>query len=199
MLLAMLPIAELVPRIPDTALALFISMAAIIFAARRWRSNVLKKRRQAEGSPISPRLPTAPTQNSLSVREVTMEVHALVADLEETSRRAAAQIQNRCAKLEILIAEADEKIRTLTALTSGTTPTIPPPEIATPPSSNAAQLLGRLRQERGAPEPEEDPVYKGIYALADQGRSAREIGQELGRQPGEIELILALRRRQHAS
>jgi hypothetical protein len=38
-----------------------------------------------------------------------------------------------------------------------------------------------------------DPKHLQIYRLADQGRSAREIAQELNRPSGEIELILALR------
>jgi hypothetical protein len=39
-----------------------------------------------------------------------------------------------------------------------------------------------------------DPRHALVYALADQGRSFKDIAQELNRPSGEIELILALRR-----
>ena len=38
--------------------------------------------------------------------------------------------------------------------------------------------------------------YARIYALADSGRDARQIAAELDRPHGEVELILALRRRE---
>jgi hypothetical protein len=43
------------------------------------------------------------------------------------------------------------------------------------------------------PAPSIDPRHAEIYALADQGRSPRDIATHLGRPSGEIELILALR------
>jgi hypothetical protein len=43
------------------------------------------------------------------------------------------------------------------------------------------------------PPPAIDSRYAEIYALADQGRSPRDIATHLGRPSGEIELILALR------
>ena len=38
-----------------------------------------------------------------------------------------------------------------------------------------------------------DPQHVDVYSLADQGKSARQIADTLGRPSGEIELILALR------
>ena len=72
---------------------------------------------------------------------------------------------------------------------------IPPARPATAVVSDAQQMLQRLRAERGAPAPADDPAYAPVYLLADQGKSPREIAKELNRQPGEIELILALRTR----
>jgi hypothetical protein len=110
-----------------------------------------------------------------------------------------AQLDNRYTRLEQLLAEADEKIRKLEQLTQPPgTPAVQSPLAAAPVPqavvTDAQRALARLRTERGAPPAEQDPAYLPIYTLADRGKSSREIAQELGRQPGEIELILALRR-----
>ncbi len=42
-------------------------------------------------------------------------------------------------------------------------------------------------------EPRIDPRHAEVYMLADQGRSSRQIAQQLQRPEGEVELILALR------
>jgi hypothetical protein len=129
----------------------------------------------------------------MNVRTVMTEIHALLADVEETARRVAAQMDNRRMRLEQMLAEADDKIKRLESLTSAQ----PPGVVAAPVQRDASQTLSRLRQERGAPPVNEDPAYRPVYQLADEGKSSREIGQALNRQPGEIELILALRNRQN--
>jgi uncharacterized membrane protein YccC len=179
--------------------ALLLAGVALVFAVRRWRMVVVRKQRAAGGAMTTKNRVTerATMGSSLNVREVTAEIQSLLAEVEETARRVAAQIDNRKRALEQLIAEADEKIRKLESLTRGETGGA---GTGTGTVGNvtreAAQTLSRLRQERGAPPANEDPAYAPIYQLADQGKSAREIGQALGRQPGEIELILALRGRQ---
>jgi hypothetical protein len=180
-------------------MALLIAGGAIIFVIVHWRRNVVRRKSQpAERMTVA---------NPLSVREVTTEVEALLGELEETSRRLAAQLDNRYARLEQLLAEADERIRRLEELGAakghGENPQIT--QIAQMNSgkegearmvvSEAQRTLARLRAERGAPPAGEDPAYVPIYELADRGKTSREIAQELGRQPGEIELILALRQR----
>ena len=149
----------------------------------------MQPRAAASSSPLpSPLPPTAASPSALNLRTVTTEIHALLADVEETARRVAAQIDNRRSRLEQLLAEADEKIKRLESLTAAT----PAAVVATPVQRDASQTLSRLRQERGAPPVNEDPAYRPVYQLADEGKSSREIGQALNRQPGEIELILAL-------
>jgi hypothetical protein len=201
----------------EAQIALLISGAALIFALKRWRQNKMQKN-AADGSPEdTDPLDHHPLEmgrdgrarpSALNVREVASELSALLADLEETSRRVAAQIENRRTGLELLLKEADEKIKRLEALTRAAgaatvQPTIPgraEPMERSPQviggARDAAATLSRLRAERGAPSAAEDPAYRPIYMLADKGKTAREIAQELGRQPGEVELILALRGRQ---
>lgn len=180
-----------------TQIAVFATAAGLVFAIRRWRKNVVTQQRRAAAAP-APRSAPAERGSALNVRELTVEIQALLAEVEDTARRAAAQIDNRYRKLEQLCAEADERIRKLEALQAAPVPAARP-VIGTAANAGVAtggtDLLSRLRQERGAPVATEDPAYRPIYQLADLGRTAREIAQELGRQPGEVELILALRKR----
>jgi hypothetical protein len=196
-----LPLAEGFMTVTPTQWAVLIVGVAIIFSVRRWRINVLRQRKQRAGDsaqavafvPPLPPTATAPSHSAMTVRTVTTEIQSLLADVEETARRVAAQIDNRRSLLEQLLAEADEKIKRLESLTAGGAA-----PIAAPMQRDASQTLNRLRQERGAPPVDEDPAYRPVYQLADEGKSSREIGQALNRQPGEIELILALRDRQRA-
>jgi hypothetical protein len=186
-------------------IAMLVALGAIIFVVVNWRRNVVRRKNQPEERTLA--------GSPLSMREVTTEVEALLGELEETSRRLAAQLDNRYTRLEQLLAEADERIKRLEALGAGggdgakgrhgdtaqelaETPQIAPRDGGTVQSavSAAQRTLSRLRAERGAPPAGQDPAYAPIYALADKGKTPREIAQELGRQPGEIELILALRR-----
>jgi hypothetical protein len=166
---------------------LMAGMAILLVTILRWRTLVVKQQEKSKAA-----APPAVSPSALNVREVAAELQALLADLEETSRRLTAQLDNRHTRLEQLVAEADAKIAKLESLLKhgAEAATSPGPTVAI----EAQSALERLRQERSAPPPEVDPAYQPIYALADRGKSPREIAQELGRQPGEIELILALRR-----
>jgi hypothetical protein len=181
------PQSQLIFGLTPAQFALLVAVMAIIFTVMRWRSLSARRNRPRPDA-ISEAVGASP----LNVREITTEVQALLADLEETSRRLTAQIDNRYTRLEQLMAEADQKIKRLEALTGAEGRTAPA-------VAEAQSALQRLRQERGAPAATEDPAYQPIFALADRGKSSREIAQELGRQPGEIELILALRQRQKVS
>ncbi len=203
-------LADGVLGLSQVQLALMGSLAAMIYAVTRWRRNAVDKSRMrasgtqaAKGAGGEAGRASLAAANPLSMRELTTEIQALLSDLEETARRLTAQLDNRYMRLEQLLAEADEKIRRLEGAngTSGiagnmTLPVPRKPAVdAAPVLTEAQRALARLRQERGAPPAAQDPAYQPIYGLADRGKSSREIAQELGRQPGEIELILALRKR----
>ena len=155
---------------------LFVTGLAII----TW--TVVRMRKQAKRDLASGRT-TVPT-NSLSasdVRHLAEELNTLVAELQDTSRRIAAQIDNRVTKLDILLAEADEKIKRLEAAVTASTPLPDSLPAATPPAEAS------------------DPRHRRIYELADQGHSPREIAQQVSMPPGEVELILNLRPKRAAS
>jgi len=146
--------------------------------------NVVKNRQKAEKVDATP----AFTKSSLSVREVTTEIQSLLADVEETSRRVAAQIDNRYQRLEILLTEADQKIKRMEELEK---------RLGNATSGAETRMVAPRSLETKAgtrPQPAgEDAAYREVYQLADAGAGSREIAQKLGKQPGEIDLILALR------
>ncbi len=113
-------------------------------------------------------------------RAVERDMSNLLVELSAMARQITAQIDTRSAKLELLIKEADEKIAQLREMTQGT---------RVSPYAMAAPIAPRSK----APEVPVEAAHSEIYSLADEGRSPREIAAQLGRQDGEIELILALR------
>jgi DNA-binding NarL/FixJ family response regulator len=122
-----------------------------------------------------------PTNLSLAgQREVERQMTELLVELEQMARQMTAQLDTRARKLELLIKEADEKIAALRD--SGSSNPVIPTFV---PSETSSAL----------PAPAADPRHIEVYELADAGRSARQIAQQLGRPQGEIELILHLRPR----
>jgi hypothetical protein len=122
-------------------------------------------------------LSKAPAYASLAQqRSVERQMQNVLVELSDMSRQISGQLDNRAAKLEALIHEADEKIAAMKSAIATSSPGL-------------ARMID-------APEtrPPSDPRHAQVYALADQGRSSMEIAQQLDRPSGEIELILALRR-----
>lgn len=101
------------------------------------------------------------------------DLESLIGELQDLSRRISAEIDTRFAKLEAAMRDADRRIA----------------------------VLNRLSREAGDKSPakskqaqEGDTRYDIVYELADAGFSCVEIAKDLGKTPGEIELILNLRR-----
>ena len=90
----------------------------------------------------------------------------VMADATELSQRLAAQLDSKAARLEQLIAEADAKIAALEA-----------------------------RGGSAAREEPEDPRHAEVLAMSGRGMSAVEIARATGMPTGQVELIVALRKR----
>ena len=131
-------------------------------------------------------------------RQVERDIGNLMVEMLETARQMTAQLDTRAARLEILIAEADQRLASLKSAASVAAPAAPPPASAEPaepsPSDGPARAVSDLVLTREPEETPPDPRHAEIYALADQGHSTREIARSLDRPNGEVELILALRR-----
>jgi len=126
----------------------------------------------------------------------------LTVQLEELSRRIGAQIDTRFQKLETVIADADQRIASLEALLRAAKD-IPALDVA---AGDDRVCKGREASEApaawqkagttapGAIPSREDPLRRRIHELSASGKTSVEIAQAVGRNPGEIELILALPR-----
>jgi hypothetical protein len=133
--------------------------------------RMTRQRQAARGQLVS----GSGTRAARSAETLRDQLDALMVQLEELARSTSAQIETRYTKLEVLLEEADRKIAQLESL-----------------------LVNVSRS--GQPEPAIDPVkpeHRRIRELADAGRTPVQIAQETGRDVGEVELILALRKNRH--
>ena len=145
----------------------------------------------------------------------------LMVDAEAMARRLGAILDNKAARLELLIEEADMKLDQLNRAMSradapmGRTPDEaadrpkPPMRTLDPSVLDRARLeqdqqeretrvAGRIapeQRQREEPEPPEISISDQIQELALQGKSSKEIASELEQPIGQVELILNLRRR----
>lgn len=141
---------------------------------------------------------------------VKRDMEQLLTELEDLSAKINTQVDGTYGKLQQLVAEADKRIQAMriliaeckrlatepgavtgcveneppkaseVALASADVPPAAEPTIAAP----AAEAADRSMSSR----------HERIYTLADKGLTAIQIAQELQMQPGEVELILGLRR-----
>jgi hypothetical protein len=120
-------------------------------------------------------------------RSVEREMQNVLVELSEMARQITAQIDTRSARLEALIRQADERIAAMNAQAAAKGL----PSAAKSPQSQSEE---KSLPPESAESPAIDPRHAEVYALADRGRSSKDIAQQLNRPSGEIELILALRR-----
>ncbi|MCH8259964.1 MAG: hypothetical protein IIC46_07145 [Planctomycetes bacterium] len=113
------------------------------------------------------------------------------AELMESARVLAAKLDNKAARLEVLIQQADERISLMSQL-SGTGAVAQDG----PPRTEAAELdRARTPVAANGPPVSLDPLTQSVYELADTGYQPIQIAQELQEQVGKVELILSLRDR----
>lgn len=115
---------------------------------------------------------------------VVQDMEEVMAQLEQFSRETQARVDNRFAKLEAVIRDADQRIDRLERLLRRADGEDPIDVTLDDASENTAD----------APCMADDPRRRAIYALADAGRTPVQIAEETGQSTGEIELILALRK-----
>lgn len=109
-----------------------------------------------------------------SKEKLRRDLEMLLGELQDLSRRIGAEIDTRFAKLEAALRDADRRIAVLTRLSR--------------PGDQPAPA------EHAGESQDQDVRYAVVYELADAGFSAVQIAKDLGKTPGEVELILNLRR-----
>jgi hypothetical protein len=125
------------------------------------------------------------------------DMQELLVELEELARKINAQIDTKFAKLEASIADADRRIVELRGL-AGTRDAAASGKPAR--TSNGLNIVvddagaQATSDADAAPRDDVDDRRRRVYALADAGKSPLEIAEAVGQTPGEIELILSLRR-----
>ena len=151
-------------------LAIVVAIVSYLMMAAR-RKHHQRHLEQDNDKPVQRDPPPTPPGSKQQLRR---DLESLLAELQDLSRKISAQIDTRFAKLEAAIRDADRRIATLNRLSRG------------------------VDEPNGTPPPASMPLTNGhhvVYELADAGKTAIEIARELGKTPGEVELILNLRGR----
>lgn len=196
-------------------------LLAVIILMRLVRKNykASAKRSNAQSSP-SKRITDI---HSAAQASITPATKAMV-DAEEMARRVGAILDNKAARLELLIEEADAKLNILNRSLAGS-PTPQPPEPIQPPAQPVQptrtidpSLLDRARLEQdqaerqtrvagrieptiqeSKPEPiaqEPKSIQERVIELSAAGVSNIDIAHQLNYPIGQVELILNLRKQQ---
>lgn len=151
---------------------LLATVAAFFMMTGLRRKQRDRQRARAEDIP-GPRKPVSIPPDLEQKEKLRRDLECLIGELQDLSRKISAEIDTRFAKLEASIRDADRRIAVLNRLT---------------------RELGEKAGEPADGHEENDTRYGVVYELADAGFSCVEIARDLGKTPGEIELILNLRR-----
>ncbi len=146
----------------------------------------IRRSKERDGLSVKERL-----KQETQGREVYTQIGELMAELADLSRQINGQIDMRLAKMDILLRETDQKIEKLQQLTGTKIDfknNISDAVILSPTAETKVQPL--LEKEKAT-----DPVVEEVLKLKSKGMSSVAIAQQLDRPVGEIELILAIRRK----
>ncbi len=206
---------------PNTLLVFgVLLMVIMMFRLLRKKHKANAKRANAQSSPAD-RIANIHTQAQSSMEPS----RRVMVDAEEMARRLGATLDNKAARLELLIEEADQKLATLNRTLATSTPTQPtqPPPPTNPTRTIDPTLLDRARLEQDhaerqsrvagrieptiqepkpdqapqlAPQPEPQTIQSQVFTLADSGHTSTEIAHQLNQPVGQVELILNLRKQQ---
>ena len=169
------------PVLAGLLMATGVLIITVVMMMRLWR---IRRRNAANaGVPVTERITKIKRDNAA---DGVGRMEAVMVEMQELTRVCAAQVENRVARLEMLLREADERIAQLTALEENaeTSRPAPPPARPTPV----------VRPSIGS-----DELSQRVYALADSGLGSADIARELTEHTGKVELILALRQESRRS
>jgi hypothetical protein len=161
-------------------LVVIILLALVVVLPRMARRKTTRDGEASPGRAVS---------STLRAKE---QMEDLIVKLHDFSREIQARLDNKISVLNRLIEEADEKIRELEARGISATPKAKAPDRSTKSKSDKpASEPGDVAKTPSRPK---TGKYKSVYDLADEGHDAVSIARQTGLQPGEIELLLELRK-----
>ncbi len=183
-------------RLAGYLMAAGVALVSLILLRRIWRRGRVARQSANDRRGLGPSGAHASPRSAIDPRG-REALETLMVEVQELTRLCAAQMENRAARLEKLIREADERIARLQDLEDVHAP-------APRPARTRADEAHRFVQRGGAPgaepspgsllvEHDTDPLTRRVYTLADQGLTPVEIAGRLEEGVGKVELILALR------
>lgn len=163
-------LASLGGFLSDPRMETLVPVGLATIAAFFMMSSLRRKQRRG----AAPRRELEPKPGPPVTAELRRDMDDLMVELQELSRKISAEIDTRYAKLEAALRDADRRIAVLNRLARQADPGSP---VSAATGSDA------------------DSRHTVVYELADAGFTPVEIARDLGRTPGEVELILNLRRK----
>ncbi len=157
------------------SIALGLMIAGAIIGAWSMRSSIAEIARRVLKRPETPGASDVPYSRPLAgpgdERGPTQSesLSSVMADAEELAQLLADRMDRQAARLEQLIAAADDRLARLEKALAQPVP------------------RGPNRQDMT------DPLSRQVYDLSDRGLPSVEIARQLNQQTGKVELILALR------
>jgi hypothetical protein len=162
------------------------------------RSTRIAKAIEAQQTEAASKNTTSPNTSHASQR---VSLDRLMVEVEELTRVCAAQLENRATKLELLIAQADDRLAKLADASTQHLPSVAPspPAVVTqrtasvqPVQSTTPAPIPTVSQAPSPASTSATDIRSRIQSLAHEGRSAAEISRALNEPVGKVELILAL-------
>lgn len=159
------------PSMLSTGLLAFgaVVMMLMIFRMLR-RSSGARYARQHEAETARETIDRHRTEALASREPLT----TMMAEADELARRLANMLDNKAARLEALLSEANDRIAML--------------------EQHGGASNGRATGTESPLRISADSVEERVYALADDGHDSVQIARRVGRGVAEVDLILALRR-----
>jgi hypothetical protein len=157
---------------PIHSLAIGLVIAGVIILAFTFRSTFAQAFRQLRSRPASPSKSTSDLDAAASSGSRS-HLDAAMQDAEDLAQLIADRLDRHAARLEQLIAAADDRLARL--------------------EQAAAQIEARPLAPSAARREVADPLSRQVYDLSDQGLAPIEIARQLNQHTGKVELILALR------
>lgn len=178
---AVLAQAEALADQPPYVIALLV-MGVLLVTASMFIGLRNRKKRTAQHITAREQLERVKQREGLK-----RDLEALAVEIEEMARRIGAQLDNKAARLETLLDQADAAAQRLEQARLAMLHPATAAETSQRQSTNGASNAGA---NGNTPQ---DRLTTDVHRLADQGMAAGEIARAVGEDVGKIELILALR------